>query len=333
MIIPFIAIILYLLGNWYSYSRFMDYFNLEHNLFSIIILFFLILSMPLGMIISKYTNKRYFLYKIGTNWFGILIILLFFTVLTDLINLFYYNKYNYYYIFFIFLLTIIFGYINAIKIYIKKIKLKGNFNLNIVFISDIHMGEICGGKKLNNIVNKINSLNPDVVMIGGDFFDGGKEINDNELKPLNKIKVPIFMSMGNHDFYYDEEKVKKQLSKYVKILRNEKISFKNIDIIGIDDQKIKLLENIKHNQNSILIYHRPFGLKYFNKSNAFLMLCGHTHNGQFFPLFINFIFKYPYGLYKLNKKYLYTSSGVVGWGPRIRLGSINEIVNIKIEKK
>jgi threonine dehydratase len=43
-------------------------------------------------------------------------------------------------------------------------------------------------------------------------------------------------------------------------------------------------------------------------------------------------FKYIYGLYKNNFSKLYVSSGSGCWGPRLRLGSSNEIVNIRLKK-
>ena len=60
------------------------------------------------------------------------------------------------------------------------------------------------------------------------------------------------------------------------------------------------------------------------------MLCGHTHNGQIFPFNFFVKLKYPniYRLYeKLNSK-LYVSSGAGCWGPKMRLGSQNEIVEL-----
>ncbi|MFT4304739.1 MAG: metallophosphoesterase [Candidatus Woesearchaeota archaeon] len=331
MIVPFIAIILYFLSNYYIYIRFMSYLNLEHNIFSLLIILLLILSMPIGMIISKKIKKRNFLYNLGTSWFAIVIISLTFTAITDIVNIFYYSKYNYYIALTLIIISIIYGTINAQKIHIIKKKIKANFNLNLVFFSDVHLGDRYGKNELNKIVQKTIKLNPDIVLIGGDFFDGGLQIKDSELKVLEKIKVPIFMVLGNHDFYYGEKKVHEQLSKYVKILRNEIVKFNEIDIIGIDDSQIYKLDKIKHNKNSILLYHRPWNTKSFFNSNAFLMLCGHTHNGQFLPFIMNFIYKFPYGLKKYKNKYIYTTSGVLGWGPKIRLGSNNEIVNIKIE--
>ena len=43
-------------------------------------------------------------------------------------------------------------------------------------------------------------------------------------------------------------------------------------------------------------------------------------------------FKYIYGLYSKEKSNLYVSSGVACWGPKIRLGTKNEIIHLKLEK-
>ena len=62
------------------------------------------------------------------------------------------------------------------------------------------------------------------------------------------------------------------------------------------------------------------------------MLSGHTHNGQIFPFnfFVRIHFKYKYGYYKKNKSKLYVTSGAGCWGPKMRLGTFNEIINFKL---
>ena len=62
------------------------------------------------------------------------------------------------------------------------------------------------------------------------------------------------------------------------------------------------------------------------------MLSGHTHNGQIFPfnLLVKLQFKYIYGLYKDGTSNFYVSSGIGCWGPKMRIGSNNEIVQILI---
>ena len=65
------------------------------------------------------------------------------------------------------------------------------------------------------------------------------------------------------------------------------------------------------------------------------MLSGHTHNGQIFPF--NFLvrlrFKYKYGFFKKDKSNLYVTSGAGCWGPKMRLGTFNEIIIINLISK
>ena len=62
---------------------------------------------------------------------------------------------------------------------------------------------------------------------------------------------------------------------------------------------------------------------------------GHTHKGQIFPFnfFVRLQFKHVYGLFQKFNSKLYVSSGCGCWGPKMRLGSRNEIVEILITKK
>ena len=68
------------------------------------------------------------------------------------------------------------------------------------------------------------------------------------------------------------------------------------------------------------------------QENKYLMLFGHAHNGQIFP--VNLLgrlqFNNVYGIYKRLNCSLYVSSGSGTWGPRMRLGTMNEIVQILI---
>ena len=59
-----------------------------------------------------------------------------------------------------------------------------------------------------------------------------------------------------------------------------------------------------------------------------MVLSGHTHNGQIFPfnLIVKIKFPHVYGFFKKGNTDLYVSSGSGCWGPRMRLGSNNEII-------
>jgi predicted MPP superfamily phosphohydrolase len=91
---------------------------------------------------------------------------------------------------------------------------------------------------------------------------------------------------------------------------------------------------LNDNKFNLLAVHQP-SLWKLVKNNVDLMLSGHTHNGQIFPfnLLVKIQFPQIYGLYKEEENNLYVSSGVSTWGPKIRIGSQNEIININLIKK
>ena len=69
--------------------------------------------------------------------------------------------------------------------------------------------------------------------------------------------------------------------------------------------------------------------------NTDLMLSGHTHNGQIFPFnyFVRIQFKFKYGLFNNNNSFLYVTSGSGPWGPKMRLGSYNEVILFNLSSK
>ena len=98
------------------------------------------------------------------------------------------------------------------------------------------------------------------------------------------------------------------------------------------DEKIIFINNlIKNEKFNICMVHQP-SIWDDVSENIDVMLSGHTHKGQIFPF--NFLvklkFKYIYGEYQLNNGTLFVSSGAGTWGPRMRLGSFNEILKINL---
>ena len=234
----------------------------------------------------------------------------------------------------------VYGLINARffrikKLFISSSKIKRKYNF--VFISDIHLGTN-PVSTLSKVITKINKINYDFLLIGGDLIDSST-FDLKNLQILKSIKKPIFCVTGNHEYYVknSKEKLSKLILYNITLLRNENFLFDDINIIGIDDYqttdnqtKINIdLEN-KSKFNLTLVHKSSIWHKIFD--NTDLMLAGHTHNGQIFPfnLFVKIKFKYSFGLYRNKNSYLYVSSGSGCWGPRMRLGTSNEIVNVEL---
>ncbi|MGV8980435.1 metallophosphoesterase [Clostridium sp.] len=192
-------------------------------------------------------------------------------------------------------------------------------NLKIIFISDIHYGKFFRAKRLINVVNRINKLEADIIIIGGDYLDisvkSKRDVSaylNCEFEILRKIKakVDIYTVLGNHDYYNGRDSLLNEINRSsFKLLRNTvefiNIGEDSIQLIGIDDlfegnPKVSMLTT-NSNKFTIAISHNPdfFG-DYKNLINYDLGLSGHTHGGQ-----INFFGLYaPYTSSKYGQKYL-----------------------------
>jgi predicted MPP superfamily phosphohydrolase len=253
-------------------------------------------------------------------------------------------------------LIIIAGFINALKPRVKILELSIHKSvnptkrLNVVVASDIHLGTLICKSRLEGIVEKINSLNPDLVLLPGDVVDEdlGPVIRENLGETLRKIrsKYGVFAITGNHEYIGGVEEACRYLADHgITMLRDSSIKIDNsFTIVGREDASIKqfahkrrksleeLMENVDTSRPVILMDHQPFRLEEAEKKGADLQLSGHTHHGQLWPF--NFITKRVYelswGYKKKGNTHFYVSSGVGTWGPPVRTGNRPEIVNIRL---
>ena len=248
------------------------------------------------------------------------------------------TKVNLFLVSLIILLTI--GYASTIFIKVKTIELQSKKIRNqkkIIFISDIHLGS----NSINHfkkIIKKIILLNPDMILIGGDLIDSSS-FQIDQLSILKEVKGPIYFVTGNHEYYLknSNEKINRLKEFNINLLDNKSSVIDDINIIGVsDNQSVEKQKDIffsKKNNNSfnLCLVHKP-SLWQLIKEECDLTLSGHTHNGQILPfnLLVMLKFKEKFGLYKSNLSFLYVSSGSGTWGPKLRLGSFNEVVSITL---
>ena len=234
----------------------------------------------------------------------------------------------------------LFGFYYGHQIFVKKIKIKSNKikeKYRFIFISDIHLGTNTINH-MNKILDIISSLDYDFILIGGDLLDSSS-FNLNKLSSLNQITKPIFFVTGNHEYYLKNhlEKLNKLKEFNIIILDNKNININNINLVGLadnqtkNDQYNKYLELKIDTKFNLLLVHKP-SIWEQSRDKVDLMLSGHCHNSQiiFFKLFVRLQFKYIYGLHKFKNSKLYISSGAGCWGPRLRVGTKNEIIHIEI---
>jgi hypothetical protein len=246
----------------------------------------------------------------------------------------------------------IYGIIHGEKIKIKKIlislpNLPNEWkSKKIVWMSDLHLGPIKGIKFAEKITELSNSLSPDLVFVGGDLYDGSHHpdpyILANPLKNLSS-RLGTFFITGNHEEFGKPDIFLSAVQKLgIKILQNEMVEIQGLQIIGVDflnaspkKQFQKILENMKIDKDmpSILLKHEPKDLAVAEQAGISFQISGHTHDGQQWPFnyLVKLMYKgFSYGLKQHGSMPIYISSGAGGWGPPLRVGSNNEIVEITL---
>lgn len=232
--------------------------------------------------------------------------------------------------------------LNIEKLVIKTDKLPESVDkITIAQISDVHIGLLMRESRLRLIIDKIKSLNPDILVATGDLVDGSF-YHLNGLTEMFKELTPPFGKYavtGNHEYYAGlEESVDFMQKAGFTVLRNEVRSIDHyLNIAGVDDRynekrQLNILSSIRNGRFTVFLKHRPDVEK--ETLGLFdLQLSGHTHNGQIFPWHLIVAIPFPYvgGLYDLDKGgKIYTSRGTGTWGPQIRVLSPPEITLIEI---
>jgi predicted MPP superfamily phosphohydrolase len=349
-VIIFLAIFLSLYGamNFYVLARLAGMFEINRDYIFYILFILLTLSYLAASLLEFTFNNSIskFSYIIAATWMGLLFLLLSGLLVYEIVHLIVKvpprtaGK--------IILLVVgvvaAFAVVNAWFTRVRTIEIEHKEianELSVVQLSDLHIGSIHKEDFLQRIVSRTNQLNPDLVVITGDLFDGPHRYRKAEFEPLNNLKAPAVLVAGNHEIYAGMDKVERMLEDIqVTLLRNRSIDLKGLQIIGIDDandrrQVEKELVNIKIDPSkfNVLLYHRPDGVEAAREAGIDLMLTGHLHGGQVFPfnLVIMLFYQPMRGFHHFDGIYLNISTGTGTWGPPMRLGSSSEITRIKLK--
>lgn len=213
--------------------------------------------------------------------------------------------------------------------------------VKIVHVSDIHYGRVIQKERINELVDKINELKPDIVVFTGDLIDKDTKLTkkDNKIliEALKNIDSNInkYAITGNHDHQFKEYDSILLESNFVNLNDTYDIvynkSYEPIMIAGLktyistkksmDDRMININNYIADNKDTgpkyrILLMHEPDLIDEVQIDNFNLVLAGHSHNGQVRLPFIGATIlppkakKYYKEYYSLGNTELYISSGV-----------------------
>ena len=248
------------------------------------------------------------------------------------------------------------GFLNSYRIRVTRldIPLKGlQKEVSAVHLSDIHMGHFRGVSFLQKVIDRTNGLEPDVVFLTGDLYDGKAKLSLENTALLKQIHAPVFFVNGNHDRYTGVETIKLFLRETgVRVLENETATFNGLTIVGLNHMRAEPNKADMHSAPGgasiretlegmeidgqrpvVLLHHSPDGIEYASQKGVDLYLSGHTHAGQLFPVnYINdLLFKYNKGLHRYKETLILVSQGIGTFGPPMRIGTRSEIISLKLQ--
>lgn len=253
-------------------------------------------------------------------------------------------------------LTVVIGHINTKLPAIRNVNIAVNKRvdelkeLNIAMVSDIHLGTIVGKGYAKKVVDKINALNPDIILMPGDIIDEdiAPVLNDNICEELRRLKSKygVYAVTGNHEYIGGVKAAKEYLNKNnINIVSDTVVTIDNkFVLVGREDRSAnqfsgskrktlsEIVKDVDFSLPVILMDHQPFGLNEAESAGIDMQLSGHTHHGQMWPLnyITSMIYELSYGYLQKGNTHYYVSCGVGGWGPPIRTVSRPEIVKIKM---
>lgn len=197
----------------------------------------------------------------------------------------------------------------------------------IVFLSDIHAGLFFSQDRIDSVVNQVNAMNPDLILLGGDYIDGDSNYINSTFESLSKLKAPmgVYAVLGNKD---PQDYTLDAIPHYgITYIGNKgtwiEENGSRIRLGGVGDYN-----NGAQIQNAttsvvtpqdfvILISHNPDYFPKVNKTKVDLVFSGHTHGGQvtFFGLWApvthsDYGNKYRTGIIKEKNSTLVVSNGI-----------------------
>ena len=219
---------------------------------------------------------------------------------------------------------------------------------------------------MNNMVEKINALSPDLVVIAGDIFDNEYDALDDPAKLAATLRTiqstyGVYACYGNHDiqekilagFTFHQDEAKASDPRMDVFLADANIHLLQDEGVLIDDSfylygradyerpgrgiqqrqsPAELTQDMDQSKPILVLDHEPRELQELANAGVDLDLCGHTHDGQMFPgnLTIHLFWENPCGYLQKGRMHNIVTSGLGVFGPNMRVGTKSEICCIDV---
>jgi len=222
----------------------------------------------------------------------------------------------------------------------------------IAFLTDVHHGIYFPLHRVRNLVARTNALQPDLILLGGDYAHLQTRYIPSCLAELAQLNAPLgkFGVLGNHDHWYDAELTWQSMraagivaldnrAEWI-VLGTERIRIGGVGDLWEHSQDLSATTSgVKDEDFVILLSHNPDYVESIQTSAVDLVLSGHTHGGQitFFGLWApvsnsRFGQKYLSGVVSTPFTTAVISNGIGIVTPPLRFGARPEIILIRLHR-
>ncbi|MFP4164973.1 MAG: metallophosphoesterase [Chitinispirillaceae bacterium] len=172
--------------------------------------------------------------------------------------------------------------------------------MTVVFLTDIHHGPYFSRSRIRTLVDRVNRLEPDIVLLGGDYVEGHPKYIEPCFEELSRLRAAygVYGVLGNHDHWQGAQASREAMAR-AKIKSIDNAAFwvdkgdERIKIGGVGDhcEDVQHLEptvsDVSADDFTVLVTHSPDYIEEMENNKVDLAFAGHTHGGQvtFFGLF------------------------------------------------
>lgn len=223
--------------------------------------------------------------------------------------------------------------------------------LRIVLIADSHLGITLDGDGFRETMERIQSTEPDLVVVVGDFVDDDSNAADMQAacRALGNLHTTygVYFVYGNHDNGYFQQRdftaadLRTALTQNgVTILEDDAVLIgEQYALIGRKDRSMQDRQPIDAlfsdtERYTIVLDHQPNDYDAEAAAGADLVLSGHTHGGHIFPAGLIGLWTgandATYGLSTRGDTTFIITSGLSGWAIPFKTGCFSEYVVIDV---
>jgi len=223
----------------------------------------------------------------------------------------------------------------------------------VVFLADIHHGPFFSAARLKRLVDRVNRLEPDMALLGGDYIHHSYKYIKPCFEELSRIEAPlgVFGVLGNHDHRKNAPLTRESMyAAGITLIDNAGVwvnkGESRIRVGGMSDLLMSrpdinpALEGVAADDFVIVVSHNPDVFAHVDSSKLSLVdlaLGGHTHGWQInlpqrlISNFTSHSYNYKSGLYRIGENTkLIVSSGIGTVFAPLRLRARPQVVIINL---